>query len=106
MRAKVVKDIINKLDDDAEVAFELITTDDVHIISEQPESQEQKRFWMCFVEGGNSPKHRHTDYRLAVQEAERLARVTCRRVHLLNNTASVVFVPPVKHTGLKWTRHC
>jgi len=34
MRAKVVKDIINKLDDDAEVAFELITTVDVHIISD------------------------------------------------------------------------
>lgn len=40
-------------------------------------------FFMCFVEGGQSPAYQHVDEDSARAEAERLARVTGRRVWLL-----------------------
>ena len=57
------------------------------------------RFYMCFVEGGNSPTHQHTTPESAETEAERLARVTGRKVHVLASVASC------QKTDVQWEKH-
>lgn len=42
-----------------------------------------EQFWMVYVDGGDSPRHQHTSYQSAKEEAERLARKEGRRVFVL-----------------------
>lgn len=41
------------------------------------------KFWMCFVEGGASPKHKHNTLEAATLEAKRLVRQTDSNVYIL-----------------------
>jgi len=54
------------------------------------------KFWMLYVEGGQSPTHKHFDKNAAKIEAERLARISNERVHVLESVASV------KKNDLEW----
>lgn len=40
-------------------------------------------FWMIYVEGGNAPTYKHTNYESAVAEAKRLAELTGRPATIL-----------------------
>lgn len=42
-----------------------------------------KLFYMCFVEGGDSPRHQHETLKSAKKEAKRLATLTGKPVHVL-----------------------
>lgn len=57
------------------------------------------RFYMCFVEGSGSPTVKHPTPEIAKTEAERLARMTGHRVHVLASVASC------QKTDVQWDRH-
>lgn len=41
------------------------------------------KFYMIFVEGGNTPAVKHSNYKLAEIEAKRLAEVTGKKAYIL-----------------------
>ena len=45
--------------------------------------ENDKVFWMVYVEGQQGPTKRHPTRISAIEEAERLCRQTCRRVFVL-----------------------
>jgi len=45
--------------------------------------QKRCKFWMCYVDGGGVPTHKHWEEDKARAEAERLARETGKDVFLL-----------------------
>ncbi len=47
------------------------------------ETETEKVFFMCFGEGGNSPAVKHDSLLIARQEAERLTRLTHKKVYVL-----------------------
>jgi len=47
----------------------------------------EEKFWMLFVEGGNSPTKRHYDRGEAEREAERLCNTNGHMVHLLESVS-------------------
>ena len=47
-----------------------------------------KKFWMIFVEGGQTPAVKHDDIGKAMVEAERLATMERRPAHVLECVAS------------------
>lgn len=55
-------------------------------------------FYMLYVEGGGAPTHQHRSPENAKQEAERLARQTGRRVHVLKSVASCL------KTDVQWSQ--
>jgi len=59
------------------------------------ETQPPTRFWMCYVTGGNVPNHKHYRYSLAQAEAERLAKLTGRRVYVLVADQTITYKAPV-----------
>lgn len=58
------------------------------------QKKNRQRFWMCLVDGGNNPVHRHYTLREARIEAERLARLTSNDVFILDATDWVHVAPP------------
>lgn len=53
------------------------------------------KFYMCYVENGNSPKQTHATLEQAKQEAERLSRINVgKRVYLLQSIASCICDAP------------
>ena len=46
---------------------------------------EEKVFWMIYVEGGRAPERKHETRESAVVEAKRLARVTGKKVYILES---------------------
>ena len=56
-------------------------------------------FWMCYVEGGNSPKEIHYSEVSANNEAARLARKEQHRVFVLESKAwyEVAVAPVERH---------
>lgn len=57
------------------------------------EEEHLQPFWMCYVEGGNSPTMKHSSGE-ARPEAERLARKTGRRVYVMASVAYVDYLAP------------
>ncbi len=58
-----------------------------------------EKFWMVYLENGNSPTFRHNSIESARQEAERLTRQTGRRAYVLETRQAVELAPaPVKWT--------
>ena len=58
-----------------------------------------EKFWMVYLENGNSPTFRHSSVEAARQEAERLTRQTGRRAYVLETRQAVeLSEPPVKWT--------
>lgn len=56
-----------------------------------------EKFWMVYLENGNSPTFRHSSVEAARQEAERLTRQTGRRAFVLESKQAVeLSEPPVK----------
>lgn len=49
----------------------------------------KQKFYMCYVEGGNSPTYKHTTLESATTEAKRLADVTGKEVTILEARNSV-----------------
>ena len=49
----------------------------------------KQKFYMCYVEGGNSPTYKHTTLESAMTEAKRLADVTGKEVTILEAKTSV-----------------
>lgn len=49
----------------------------------------KQKFYMCYVEGGNSPTYKHTTLESAITEAKRLADVTGKEVTILEARNSV-----------------
>ena len=47
-----------------------------------------KKFWMVFVEGGQTPAVKHNDIGKAMSEAERLATIKHKPAHVLECVAS------------------
>ena len=43
----------------------------------------KEKFYMCYVEGGNSPTYKHHSLESATTEAKRLADVTGKEVYIL-----------------------
>ena len=66
------------------------------------EKSNRQRFWMCFVDGGESPNHKHYAHSIAVKEAERLAELTRRDVFVLEATNFVRFAPPIPLPSIQW----
>ena len=63
------------------------------------------QFYMCYVQGGNSPTREHETYESAVKEANRLALQNSAKnlkVYVLKPVAIVELeTPPLKLTELK-----
>jgi hypothetical protein len=59
-------------------------------------------FYMCYVEGASSPTMKHNSI-VAEQEAERLAKVTRKRVYVLRAVAYADYTPPTT-SGINWTK--
>lgn len=56
-----------------------------------------KQFFMCYVEGANTPAIKHETYSEAFEESRRLAKAHKRCAYVLRATAySEVYEPPVK----------
>lgn len=49
----------------------------------------KEKFYMCFVEGGNTPAYKHTTLESATTEAKRLADVTGKEVYILEAKTSI-----------------
>lgn len=49
----------------------------------------KQKFYMCYVEGGNSHTYKHTTLESAMTEAKRLADVTGKEVTILEAKTSV-----------------
>jgi hypothetical protein len=47
-----------------------------------------KAFFMLYVEGGNNPKVKHETLEAILIEAERLARLTQKKVHILKSLST------------------
>ena len=45
--------------------------------------KEVDQFWMCYVDGGGAPTHKHSQQALAMAEAERLSGEKGQRVFVL-----------------------
>ncbi len=58
-------------------------------------------FWMCYVEGGESPAVRHDTREEARAEAERLTRKLRRTTYVLHAESECVLAePPIEHREL------
>ena len=55
------------------------------------------KFWMCFVEGANSPQYKHESKEKAKEEALRLTKTLFKRVTVLEAMDSVML------TDVTWT---
>ncbi len=64
--------------------------------------KDRQKFWFCFIENGEYPKHRHYERNDAVREAERLAELTKQDVFLLEASEFVRYNPPVPPTTFEW----
>lgn len=67
-----------------------------------PAEAEQEFFFMCYVVGSYPPVVRHADRRIAVAEAERLARISKKRVFVLETVSYVDYSPPSNAVHI-WT---
>jgi len=69
----------------------------------QPKDKTPSRFWMCYVEDGGMPSHKHYTHLDACTEAERLAKSTGRRVFVLSSLSCVAFAIPLRlPSEYKW----
>jgi len=59
-------------------------------------------FYMCYVEGAGAPTRKHEASAVGL-EAERLAKVTKRKVFVLKAMASVEYVVPTAASGHHWS---
>lgn len=50
---------------------------------------EEKKFWMCYAEGRNTPVRKHETYEIAKEEAYRLSEKTGCTVYILEATQKV-----------------
>lgn len=64
--------------------------------------QNRKRFWMCYVDGGDPPTHKHWSEKDARKEAERLAKLTGCDVFVLDASQFVRHTPPTPPPVIEW----
>lgn len=66
-----------------------------------------RSFWMCAVEGGGPPTLRQYNQVTAIQEAERLAKLTGKPVHLLKTVNNVRMKPKLVEVvpALVWEKN-
>jgi len=72
------------------------------VIPMQVKSTQQ--FWVCQVEGSKEGTYRHYSLIKAMNEAERLAKLTGRRVfvNVQETVGSVIYLKPVPCTEYQW----
>jgi len=53
------------------------------------------KFWMVFLEGGSSPRHKHESFEDALAEAERLTAKQHQTAYILQSVGKVnIAIPP------------